>query len=280
MDLEAKIGPFLPEEIFEFIIKSTRTGSLVVGTDKNSGKIFFKDGKPVHAIMNNKEGIEALYDILTIREGNIGFIADEKANNQTIKIEGDDIKGQIERRKKALVELKEKLPSFDTVPVKLSIPADDNVSFRKTDWKVMMIIDGIKSINDIIKESPLDIIETCQTLEYLFSKSLIISREQLMEELKKEEELFEKIMKEFGENGIGADEWKKVTENAFKEIFGDDEFIKMEQSGIKIEDNIFSEYSLPELEEKFEKVRDILYNKSIEEFGTMLARKKWNVIKG
>ncbi len=276
MDLEAKIGPFLPEEIFDFLSKTGKTGVIIVNTSEGEGKIFLKEGKPVHGEYKEKTGLESIYDMLIVREGSVSFISGEETDKETVKFGGENIKEQVERRRKVLSDLLDKLPPFNTVLVKLPVSGD--VSIRKTDWKVMMLIDGKRTIEEIIKDSPLDMVETCQTLEYLLSKKLIIGRESLSENLKIYEEYFRKVMKEFGDGGIGKEAWGEIMKSVFNEVFGDDASFFTIMPEFSISDDVFSELSLPELEEKFEKVKEMLYNKSVEEFGTMLARKKWNMV--
>lgn len=63
-----------PLELFQIFNINQKTGILTLMLAKGPGRILFRDGRLIGAIYNGKEGREAFYEVLKVREGRFRFI--------------------------------------------------------------------------------------------------------------------------------------------------------------------------------------------------------------
>jgi hypothetical protein len=81
------------------------------------------------------------------------------------------------RRKDEVEEIRRFLPSFDT-SIKIAIPNIDELPLEDHDALVLSLIDGRKSIDEIIDESDADEVETLDILERLFALGIVAIAEK------------------------------------------------------------------------------------------------------
>jgi hypothetical protein len=81
------------------------------------------------------------------------------------------------RRKDEVEEIRRFLPSFDT-SIKIAIPNIDELPLEDQDAAVLSLIDGRKSIDEIIDESDTDEVETLDILERLFALGIVAIAEK------------------------------------------------------------------------------------------------------
>ena len=76
------------------------------------------------------------------------------------------------RRKDEVDEIRRFLPSFDTM-ISICEPNIDELQLNEDDLAILMLIDGRRTIDEIIEESTTDEFETLDTLERLFALGVV-----------------------------------------------------------------------------------------------------------
>lgn len=262
MVLECELGYFTPVEIFYLLSRFKKSGRL----EFEDGVVYFIDGNVVHAKIKNVVGMEALYQLSLKEKGKVRFFPDEKPEEITISEETGALFEEIEKRKIEIKEFKEKLPPFDTIPLKSRhTPEGEKIALRKKDWKVLILVDGKRNIQKIIEESGLGALDAYQTLHWLFEKGLIYdpqAKKRLIEEGKKK---VGAVLSSLGE-GPWKDEVLKLIE-------------EMELSGVVDvgkEIDVDEEAGVPpeRLSEFFDTALERIRKKAEEVLGKVLAKKR------
>ena len=283
MGLRADVKDFSPTEIAYLVAKYGKTGKMMVNSSDSQGEIFFQNGRIVHATLGETVGVEALYRIGLFTDGEIVFENGVSAPEVTIEESASTLMEEMERRRVEIKELQAKLPPFDTVLVRCCAPAEEgNISLRKTDWKVLVLIDGKRTIEEIIRDSKLGVLEAMQSLTWLLEKGMALDPNEGRRTLEYYVEILDKLLSELG--FWGRTEGKEELEEIFKRadktggVVGCLSFEGARVSVVKPDEVTVSKN---EIRNVFLQVFQELYEKTIENLGKILARKKFNdVLKG
>ncbi len=264
MELTGKIGYFSVGEILYLLSHFKKTGKLSI---KNEGEIYILNGKAVHSIYKNLKGVEALYNLSILTNGEFEFISEEKSSEITIDRGNSELFNEIEKRATAVSEIEKELPPLNAVPVKSQSTPKEKVALRKSDWKVLIKVDGKNNIKHIIKESGMGIFEAMKTLVWLFQQNLIYDPELKERILNDGSKKINAIL-----DVLGKGPWWDELKNFIAKSKLDDYFI--------IEDNKFEikkedvPLSDKELKDMFNDIIERLKEKASETLGKVLALKK------
>ena len=81
---EGRISDFQLSDLIQMNCLGRLTNAIFVSKDDQQGAIFFEDGNIVHAIVDNIEGEEAFYEILTWQGGSFSVEKSRKAEKESI----------------------------------------------------------------------------------------------------------------------------------------------------------------------------------------------------
>ncbi|MEO0254275.1 MAG: DUF4388 domain-containing protein [candidate division WOR-3 bacterium] len=276
--LECDLKYFSLSEILQLMEKFKKTGKIEISYRDKKGEIFLEEGRCVHSHFSNKEGIDALYEMAQFIEGKLIFIPSLLSDKKTISAPFTVLRDEIEKRSYEIKGLKEKLPDLDTRMVKSDKSPSPELTLRKTDWKILTLMDGKKTLREIIEQSSLGLLESYKSLVYLKEKGLIVDPE----ESKKARENLTKFLNEWLKELSGEieSEINKQSEFIIETIkktnpeIGNSISFKKE---FKISENI--NLSFKDIEEIKRKLDEIFLGKLEEIFGKILARKKYETLK-
>ncbi len=176
--LECNLRYFSLSEILLLMEKFKKKGKLEITYKDKRGEIYIEEGKCVHSFYHGKEGIDAVYEMAQMIEGNLTFIPSLISDKRTISVPFTILQKEIEKRSYEIRGLKEKLPSLDTVMVKSDKPPSPELTLRKSDWKLLTLINGKRNLREVIEESGLGLLESYKSLVYLKEKGLIVDPEE------------------------------------------------------------------------------------------------------
>ena len=276
--LECDLKYFSLSEILFLMEKFKKTGKLEITYKDKKGEIYVEEGKCVHSSYSNVEGIDAVYEMAQIIEGTLTFIPSALSDKKTISAPFTVLQEEIEKRSYEIRGLKEKLPPLDTVMVKSDKPPSPELTLRKTDWKLLTLIDGKRNLREVIEESGLGLLESYKSLVYLKEQGLIIDPE----ESKKAREKLLKFLNVwvYELSGELEEELKKNAEFIIENIknsnpaIGDNLGFEKE---FKFNSNI--NLSFKDVEEIQKQLEEVLKSKLEENFSKILAKKKFEAIK-
>lgn len=174
------IGPDLKlKELLKQFAQKAETGLLrIVPTEGNGGEIYLREGKPVHAVFGVLEGFDAIYALARLEAAEVLVEPFKKPGCETLSLE-KNIDELLEQRRIHLEEIKKRLPSFDTVLLQSDeLPRRDSLALRRTDWQVLTLFDGHRTLKEVIKVSPLPEESTLQAIDWLLEAGLLIYPEK------------------------------------------------------------------------------------------------------
>jgi len=279
MSLKADLKYFTVPQIMFLLVKYKKTGKIEVKSDEyGEGEIYFDNGECVHAKVKDKEGLDALYEISIWDEGELSFIPDEKSDKKTIEGEASVLFEQIEKRTYEIANFKEKLPPLDSVVHKSPYVDMDKVILRKNDLKILSLVDGKRTLRDIIKSSGLGALDAYISLAYLFEKGFLVNIESIKMELEKIVKYLNTYIEEMG----ATEEIRKDLFDFVKSVLTDIDlegvfalFISEKEGKFILNEDIdYLRIKIPVLRGLMEVLKERLFRKASELWGKLLARKK------
>lgn len=171
-DFEINLKEFNLSDILQFLTYLKKTGVVRVSGELN-GEIYLRDGNIVHATDGTEKGFESLLNLSLVNLERAVFEAGIKATEHTISEDVGKLTETIERRRIEFEQIKEHLPPRDAVLAKSTKELPSAVALRRTDWQVLAMVDGKRTINEIIAQSKLGGYETIKTIIWLKEQGLI-----------------------------------------------------------------------------------------------------------
>ncbi len=180
------------------------------------------------------------------------------------------------RSKVKVEKLFEKLPPFDKVLLKSPLLGKSKIAMRKSDWQILSLVDGRKNIYQILADSPLSMLETLHSIQWLMNAGLLFEKDisiKLMESkvnrvnrlisLIKEKVDWKKVVKETISNFRVEEILKEAVEIGDEEIKinRDKIFLNarvIENFFIELYDNLFHEMERSLTEEEIKKIINVL----------------------
>ncbi len=270
-------------ELIFFINNFKKTGKLEIITFGMNGVVYFDNGKIYHAVFKHKSGPEALYLIALEEDGEFKFKADARIDEKTFTEESGNIISEIERRKKEIHNYVKKLPPFDTILAKATqLPQSGKVSMRKTDWRILLLINGKRNLKEIIEQSSVNIVDVYGSLVWLLENGFVYDKEKVKNSLRKLIKNINIFLKEFGAFDIDIKPWYDDIRRIVEEMNGGKNIVEVFEffpNEVKLNLDKIYLVGIDDLRILDEIIDKTLYKKALAELGPMLAKKKYNEIK-
>ncbi len=200
LGLEVNFKTFLLGDVLQFLSRVKKTGVLrIAGSD--SGEIYLENGIVVHATDNFGKGMTALLNLSfgELRTGQ--FIADANPPERTISGDFGKLTENLEKRRIEFEEIRKKLPRMDAVLVKSTKDLESAVALRRTDWHILALVDGKRTLSDILAESKVGGYEATKTIIWLKEQGLIYAPKEVEEVMSELIEFLRFLFDVFGKNG-------------------------------------------------------------------------------
>lgn len=189
MSLDGSLEDFDLADVLQLIHIGARTGVLTLTHEKNTARIFFHGGEPVHAESASLVGENAVYNIFNWRKGHFRFDTSATTNLQTINTGCQNLIMEATRRIDEWSKLKEIIPSLRAVIGFESDPGErsSNITLKTNEWRILSLVNGHKTVEDVINESGFSEFETTKILSGLISSGLLkVVGEKTTEEIARE----------------------------------------------------------------------------------------------
>ncbi|MBT9175455.1 MAG: hypothetical protein DDT22_01134 [candidate division WS2 bacterium] len=155
MSLEGSLKSFGLEELIGMLSWGKKTGRLVLKTDNEVGEIFLKGGVPIHALVGQIKGEDALFHVFLWMDGNFSFDTDVPSSVESINLPIDMIIKEAGERKRRWQEVQVRIPSFDVTLEPITQLEKDHVVLSADEWIILPMIFNRMTIKNIILTSPL-----------------------------------------------------------------------------------------------------------------------------
>jgi len=175
MGLEGNLKDFDLSDILQLIQMGKKTGSLEVESGNDSGRIFFNEGTAIHATATDIKGDEAVNRILRWRQGSFAFKPDVTTDQHSIQAPLQHLVLEAARQIDEWQDIQKLLPSMDLILAIEENPAagTEDIKLQPAEWRILALVDGLRTINQVVKESHMGDFETCKVLYGLVSSGLL-----------------------------------------------------------------------------------------------------------
>ncbi len=267
-DFEINLKEFNLSDVLQFLVQLKKTGVIRVSGELN-GEVYLKEGHIVHASDGTEKGFESLLNLSLIHLEKGVFEAGVRATEQTISEDVGKLNENIERRRVEFEKIKDRLPPRDAVLAKSTKELPSAVALRRTDWQVLAMVDGKRTINEIIAQSQLGGYETIKTIVWLKEQGLIYDpkeAERLMSGLLKYLNAFFRI---FGKNGLNwFRRWSEL--NLENKVLGASINVNEETFEITVQ-NLLTQEQIDKLRNSFD---EFIRTEGPQIYGKLLFKKK------
>ena len=153
MELSGSLKEFGIAGLLQVVESEGKTGVLKVISGDETGSIFVKDGKMVHASSGDLSGEEAFYKMSFWEEGHFSFHSNEDPPRRTIFRSNRTVLLEAVCRADELKRWKEKIPSVDVVPVIKASRDEGRIPLDTMEWKILSKINGSRNIKGIAEQA-------------------------------------------------------------------------------------------------------------------------------
>lgn len=172
MKLEGSLTVFPLRELIEMVMYSSVTGVLEVHTSSGPGRLFFDDGRPYHAAWSTQSGIEAVHQLFLDPEASFLFVADVIADDETLWVDPIELLDGCEVHAQRILSTRHAIPGTHWIPATVQ-SRSSQVSIAEDEWRLLSLIDGQRSVDDIAAELFCDLAEVCESLQHMVERSLV-----------------------------------------------------------------------------------------------------------
>lgn len=173
LKLSGYVSEFPLMEVIQFLGMTEKSGALRIYMEKNEETVslYFKEGKLLHAVSNESEGIGTFYSVLANETGYFKFISGETVPVVTIDKPIHLLLLESQRRRDELDHLQTMMPPDEAVL--FIVPELEEVPKLNTfEWKIISMINGRRPIKRICEKTG-DELEVKKAILKLLSKGVI-----------------------------------------------------------------------------------------------------------
>ncbi|RMH19780.1 MAG: DUF4388 domain-containing protein [Acidobacteria bacterium] len=166
-------------DIIQLVSVSGKTGAFVLESGQQRGEIYLRDGEIVHAVANDVQGEEAVYELAILQEGEFTFMPGVETEVRTVKKSNTNLLMEAARRIDEWKVLSKRIPSTRLIPIFTNQGSSTSVSFTPNEWAVICKIDERRSIEELAAVLGLSPFEVCKLLYGLVTAGLVELKENL-----------------------------------------------------------------------------------------------------
>ncbi|MBN2619495.1 DUF4388 domain-containing protein [candidate division WOR-3 bacterium] len=266
---EINLKQFTIGDVLQFLTHIKKTGVLKV-KGSVSGEVFVKEGLVIHASDGVDKGMEALLNLSFMELETGRFEIGTTSPEQTISEDLGKLTENVEKRRIEYEEIRQKLPPMNTVLAKSTRDLESAVALRRTDWQILALIDGKRTLGDVIVESKIGGYEATKTITWLKDKGLIYDPEEAVRVMEKLAAFLRIVFKDFGKNGLELfKQWGDVEKKNRRVVDSVD--VNPETMSIQL----LAELPANDIFDSIKDFKIYIENEGLKMYGKMLFRKKW-----
>jgi DNA-binding response OmpR family regulator len=146
-------------EAMRLVLAHGENGIVHVSDGTRMGAVYIVAGEVVHAVARNDQGEEAFYELALWRSGRFDFEETDPGTTRSIQTPTRSLLVESSRRQDAWAMISTKVPSFDLVPKWVPLQGASSIRLTKSDWVLIRLVDGQRTIRDIVDVLDTDIFE-------------------------------------------------------------------------------------------------------------------------
>jgi DNA-binding response OmpR family regulator len=170
-DLKGNLQQLNLGEVLQTLQMTQKTGGLKITNSNKIGKIYFDHGTIVQAILDKYKREEALYRILAWEEGLFEFDSNDRAETHAITTPINRLLMEGFEQRTEYLRYKEAMPSFERILKISDLEKTDEA--KPASQKVLVLINGQRTIQDVINVSPMNYLATTKILYTFLKKGMV-----------------------------------------------------------------------------------------------------------
>ncbi len=272
----------LPEEICNLLHLDETKGELLFDLPSGlRGSIFFEKGNIIHSEIGELFGLDAVYELLLKTAGTLQFFPNRESTGHTIEIKTKEILATCEERRQELENIKQRLPSLDTILERTVTPTDKETSIDLTldEWRLLSLVSGHRDIKAILEESDFGEYRTYKIILHLLKNNFLLNPREIADFISQKTKSLNLMLNEFGAKGVGTKIWLGIFQKQLDKLTQKYTFAKSvtltEQNIINIPEKVDKTISPNEIKLVLENLENYLFQKAKIEYGPRLATYKY-----
>lgn len=151
-------------DIIQLVSGGSKTGCFHVAEDAKRCKIFLKDGRIIHAVSNNGEGLDAFYEVALWLDGNYRFEEGDQGVAPTINKPNASMLMELGRRVDEWRVISQKVGSIDLYPVSTLLPGDLPSGVNPRQAKLLPNLTGYYTVAELAEALQKTVINVAKDL--------------------------------------------------------------------------------------------------------------------
>jgi hypothetical protein len=136
------------------------------------GAVHIHEGAVIHASVGEEKGSEAFYELALWRSGRFDFQDTDAGKEKTILTSTRSLLVEASRRSDAWTSISSKVKSFDLVPKWIPL-SSESIRLTSSDWAVLRLVDGRRTIRELVDELKTDIFEAGRVVNSLLTVGVL-----------------------------------------------------------------------------------------------------------
>ncbi len=157
-------------EVVQTISLTRKNGRLLVVNGARRGEVFFHDAMVTYADVDRKKGEEAVYRLLSWKNGQFKFDSGAAAKTRNLQKSAEGLLMEGMRRLDEYARLLDTFPSRDAMLEAASLPEAD---LSPEELQVVNYVNQYSSVMDVIEHSKFGDLKTLQMLVKLYTNNII-----------------------------------------------------------------------------------------------------------
>jgi hypothetical protein len=136
-------------DIIQLVSQGGKTGCFHVLEDSRKARIYLKAGRIVHAVTNESEGLDAIYQVALWLDGTYHFEEGEALAEATITKPNPSILMEMHRRMDEWRVISQKIGSLDLYPCSTLLPGEAAAGVHPREAKLLTFVSGYYTVEEL-----------------------------------------------------------------------------------------------------------------------------------
>ncbi|WP_316410658.1 DUF4388 domain-containing protein [Mesoterricola sediminis] len=136
-------------DIIQLVSQGGKTGCFHVADEPRKARIYLKDGKIVHAVTNDCEGLDAIYEIALWLDGTYHFEEKDPGTEVTITKPNPSILMEMHKRMDEWRVISQKIPSLDLHPQSTLLPGETPSGVNPREARLLALVTGWYTVHEL-----------------------------------------------------------------------------------------------------------------------------------
>jgi CheY-like chemotaxis protein len=143
-------------DAMRLVLSQGKSGVAILTDGDRSGAVHVQEGAIIHAAAGEERGSEAFYELALWKSGRFDFQETDPGSERSILTSTRSLLVEASRRFDAWNTISTKIQSFDAIP-KLAPLGAESIRLTSSDWAMIRLVDGRRTIRTIVDELKTDI---------------------------------------------------------------------------------------------------------------------------